>query len=261
MCSWPRCSRSGRRDCSRRAPDGGASVGRRRSGEPAERARRHRCRGRRFVRPTTRLDRSLAIGFALVALALPFILEALGAGYYLSLASRIVIYAIAATSLNLVLGYAGLVSFGHAAFVGLGAYATGILVSEGVVGSGWHLLATLAVTGLAALAIGAISLRTRGVYFIMITLAFAQMLFYLANSVKGYGGDEGLNIRARSMLGFGAFAVDLRIRSPSGTWPSACSARRCSRSRGSARRASAAPCWRCATTTCAPKRSAFRPIG
>ena len=73
--------------------------------------------------------------------------EALGAGYYLSLASRIVIYAIAATSLNLVLGYGGLVSFGHAAFVGLGAYATGILVSEGVVGSGWHLLATLAVTG------------------------------------------------------------------------------------------------------------------
>ena len=154
-------------------------------------------------RPTTRLDRSLAIGFALVALALPLMLEALGAGYYLSLASRIVIYAIAATSLNLVLGYGGMVSFGHAAFVGLGAYVTGILVSEGVVGSGWHLLAMLAVTALAALLIGAISLRTRGVYFIMITLAFAQMLFYLANSVKGYGGDEGLNIRARSMLGFG----------------------------------------------------------
>ena len=163
-----------------------------------------------FPRPTTRLDRSLAIGFGLVALLLPFLLEALGAGYYLSLASRIVIYAIAATSLNLVLGYAGLVSFGHAAFVGLGAYATGILVSEGVVGSGWHLLATLAVTGLAALLIGAISLRTRGVYFIMITLAFAQMLFYLANSVKGYGGDEGLNIRARSVLGFGTVAIDLK---------------------------------------------------
>ncbi|MEO6745578.1 MAG: branched-chain amino acid ABC transporter permease [Caldimonas sp.] len=165
---------------------------------------------------TTHLDRTLAIAFGIAALVLPFILDALGAGYYLSLASRIVIYAIAATSLNLVLGYAGLVSFGHAAFVGLGAYATGILVSEGVVGSGWHLLATLAVTGLAALAIGAISLRTRGVYFIMITLAFAQMLFYLANSVKGYGGDEGLNIKARSVLGFGAFAINLK--SPLALW-------------------------------------------
>ncbi|MEO7337519.1 MAG: branched-chain amino acid ABC transporter permease [Caldimonas sp.] len=130
-------------------------------------------------------------------------LDAFGAGYYLSLASRIVVYAIAATSLNLVLGYGGMVSFGHAAFVGLGAYVTGILVSEGVLGIGWHLLWTVAVTALVAAAIGAISLRTRGVYFIMITLAFAQMLFYLANSVKGYGGDEGLSIKARSLLGFG----------------------------------------------------------
>ncbi len=172
--------------------------------------------GATAITATTHLDRTLAIVFVIAALALPFILDALGAGYYLSLASRIVIYAIAATSLNLVLGYAGLVSFGHAAFVGLGAYATGILVSEGVVGSGWHLLATVAVTGLAALTIGAISLRTRGVYFIMITLAFAQMLFYLANSVKGYGGDEGLNIKARSVLGFGAFAIDLK--NPRALW-------------------------------------------
>jgi branched-chain amino acid transport system permease protein len=167
----------------------------------------------------TRADRFVVVAVAVVALAMPFILDALGASYYLSLASRIVIYAIAATSLNLVLGYAGLVSFGHAAFVGLGAYATGILISEGIVGSGWHLLATLAITALAALAIGAISLRTRGVYFIMITLAFAQMLFYLANSVKGYGGDEGLTIRARSVLGFGAVAVDLK--NPLALWYSA----------------------------------------
>jgi len=138
-----------------------------------------------------------------VALMLPWLLDALGIGYYLSLASRILVYAVAATSLNLVLGYGGLVSFGHAAFVGIGSYATGILISEGVEAVGWHLVATLALSSLAALAIGAISLRTRGVYFIMITLAFAQMLFYLANSVKGYGGDEGLNIRARSALGFG----------------------------------------------------------
>jgi len=147
---------------------------------------------------------------AVLAAALPWLLQALGLDFYLSLANRIVVAAIAATSLNLVLGYGGLVSFGHAAFVGLGAYATAILVSEGVT-SGWaHLGATLLVAGVAALVIGAISLRTRGVYFIMITLAFAQMLFYLANSTKGYGGDEGLNIRARSVLGAGTFAVDLK---------------------------------------------------
>ncbi|MEO8524301.1 MAG: branched-chain amino acid ABC transporter permease, partial [Caldimonas sp.] len=122
---------------------------------------------------------------------------------YVSTAGKIVVFAIAATSLNLVLGYGGMVSFGHAAFFGLGAYATGVLISEGVLNAGLHIAVTVAVCALAALAIGAISLRTRGVYFIMITLAFGQMLFYLANSIKGYGGDEGLNIRARSVLGFG----------------------------------------------------------
>ncbi len=139
----------------------------------------------------------------LAALLLPLVLRALGLDYYVSTAGKIVVFAIAATSLNLVLGYGGMVSFGHAAFFGLGAYATGVLISEGVLNAGVHLVATVAVTALAALVIGAISLRTRGVYFIMITLAFGQMLFYLANSIKGYGGDEGLNIRARSMLGFG----------------------------------------------------------
>jgi len=122
----------------------------------------------------------------------------------------VLVYAIAATSLNLVLGYGGMVSFGHAAFVGLGAYVTGIMISEGIAGAGWHLLATLAVTGLAAWIIGAISLRTRGVYFIMITLAFAQMIFYLANSNKAWGGDEGLNIRTRSIIGIEGFALDLK---------------------------------------------------
>ena len=140
---------------------------------------------------------------ALAALLVPPVLQALGLDFYVSTAGKIVVLAIAATSLNLVLGYAGMVSFGHAAFFGLGAYATGVLVSEGVLNGGAHLLATVALTAFAALVIGAISLRTRGVYFIMITLAFGQMLFYLANSIKGYGGDEGLNIRARSLIGFG----------------------------------------------------------
>jgi branched-chain amino acid transport system permease protein len=136
-------------------------------------------------------------------MALPWLLDALGASFYISFAGRVLVYAIAATSLNLVLGYGGMVSFGHAAFVGLGAYVTGVMISEGALSGAGHLLATLLITGAAAALIGAISLRTRGVYFIMITLAFAQMLFYLANSIKGYGGDEGLNIRARSLIGFG----------------------------------------------------------
>ena len=151
-----------------------------------------------------------ALAVAALALALPFLLRALGFDFYLSLASRVVVYAIAATSLNLVLGYGGMVSFGHAAFVGLGAYVTGVMISEGVQGGAVHLAAVVVVTALAALAIGAVSLRTRGVYFIMITLAFAQMLFYLANSVKGYGGDEGLSIRARSLFSLGGWVLDLK---------------------------------------------------
>ena len=141
------------------------------------------------------------------AIALPWALHALDAEFYLSFASRIVIFAIAATSLNLLLGYGGMVSLGHTAFFGLGAYVTGILLSEGVQGAGAQLLFTVLVVGLMALAIGAISLRTRGVYFIMITLAFAQMLFYLANSIKQYGGDEGLTVRVRTLLPLG---LDLR---------------------------------------------------
>ena len=120
--------------------------------------------------------------------------------FYVSLASRILIYAIAATSLNLVLGYGGMISFGHAAFVGTGAYVASILVTEGVTSAfiGWP--AAIAASALAAWIIGAVSLRTRGVYFIMITLAFAQMMFYLVNSMKAYGGDEGLSLRQRPSL-------------------------------------------------------------
>jgi branched-chain amino acid transport system permease protein len=146
----------------------------------------------------------VAAGVVLLAsLALPWLLGALGADFYLSLATRILVFALAATSLNLLLGYAGMVSLGHAAFMGLGAYASGVLLAEGQQGPVLHLLVTIAVSALAALVIGAISLRTRGVYFIMITLAFAQMLYYLANSLKGWGGDEGLRIRLRVLLPFG----------------------------------------------------------
>jgi branched-chain amino acid transport system permease protein len=136
-------------------------------------------------------------------LAFPLAMQALGLLFYVSFASRVMIYAIAATSLNLVLGYGGMLSFGHAAFVGAGAYVASILVAEGVASAwiGWP--AAVAASALLAWIIGAISLRTRGVYFIMITLAFAQMMFYLVNSMKAYGGDEGLTLPRRAELGLG----------------------------------------------------------
>jgi len=138
----------------------------------------------------------------IIAVAFPAVMQGLDQVFYVSFASRVMIYAIAATSLNLVLGYGGMISFGHAAFVGTGAYVASILVAEGVASAwiGWP--AAVAASAALAWAIGAISLRTRGVYFIMITLAFAQMMFYLVNSMKAYGGDEGLSLPRRAHLGF-----------------------------------------------------------
>jgi branched-chain amino acid transport system permease protein len=118
--------------------------------------------------------------------------------FYISFAARILIYAIAAASLNLVLGYGGMVSFGHAAFFGAGAYVVGILAAEGLTSLWIAWPMAIAVAALAALVIGAISLRTRGVYFIMITLAFAQMIYYIFVSLKAYGGDDGMSLPSRS---------------------------------------------------------------
>jgi branched-chain amino acid transport system permease protein len=146
-----------------------------------------------------------AATWAVVALALafPLAMQAEHQTYYLSFASRIFIYALAATSLNLALGYGGMISFGHAAFVGTGAYVSSIFIAEGVTSAwvGWP--AAVAASAIVALAIGAVSLRTRGVYFIMITLGFAQMMFFLVNSMKAYGGDEGLSLGGRASLGPG----------------------------------------------------------
>ncbi|HEU0259823.1 MAG TPA: branched-chain amino acid ABC transporter permease [Burkholderiales bacterium] len=135
---------------------------------------------------------------AVLACAFPWAMQALDQHFYTSFATRILIYAMAAASLNLVLGYGGMVSFGHAAFFGAGAYIVGILAVEGITSLwiSWPL--AIAVAALAAAAIGAISLRTRGVYFIMITLAFAQMMYYVFVSLKAYGGDDGLSLPGRS---------------------------------------------------------------
>ena len=136
--------------------------------------------------------------FAALLLA-PFVAAWLpGERYLLGLLARVMIFAIAAVSLDLILGYGGLVSFGHAAFVGLGAYTVGILAAHDVTDALIVLPAVLAVCALFALGTGAVAVRTRGVYFIMITLAFGQMAYYTATSLTQYGGDDGMRLNHRS---------------------------------------------------------------
>ncbi len=120
--------------------------------------------------------------------------------FTLSLLARAMIFALAAVSLDFILGGAGLVSFGHAALMGIGAYAVGITMEEGTRDALVAFPAAMAVAGVFALATGAISLKTRGVYFIMITLAFGQMAFFIAQSLSAYGGDDGLTLAARSTI-------------------------------------------------------------
>ncbi|MGO2054597.1 MAG: branched-chain amino acid ABC transporter permease [Halomonadaceae bacterium] len=162
-------------------------------------------------------DRKGLVQMALLGLLflLPVAAYFLGHIYYVNLASRITIIAMAAVGLNLAIGYGGMVSFGHAAYFGLGGYVAGISAYHAfdvtpfmtwpisVPGSDSLLVVWLAAAvlcALLALAIGAISLRTTGVYFIMITLAFAQMIYYFANSWPTYGGEDGLPIYIRNTL-------------------------------------------------------------
>jgi branched-chain amino acid transport system permease protein len=130
--------------------------------------------------------------------------------YVLDLFSRIMIFAIAAVALDFLIGYGGLISFGHAAFVGLGAYAVGILSVHGFTDALIALPVALAASALFALATGAVCLRTQGVYFIMITLAFSQMVFFTASSLAPYGGDDGLTVRARDTIAGFALMRDPR---------------------------------------------------
>jgi branched-chain amino acid transport system permease protein len=134
-------------------------------------------------------------------IALPSVVTALGQPYYIDLVRRIMILAIAATSLNLILGYGGLVSFGHAAYIGIGAYSVGILAFYGVTNGWLQWGVAIGASALVALAIGAVSIRTSGIYFIMITLAFTQMLYYLGISLDAFGGDDGMRLKAKSQLG------------------------------------------------------------
>jgi branched-chain amino acid transport system permease protein len=154
-----------------------------------------------------RTPRGMLAAAVLAALAvLPLLTEAFDQRYLLSIGTRVVIWSIAAISLNMILGYGGMVSFGHAAFFGVGGYTVGILAHHDVT-NGWLQwpLALLAAAAWAAL-IGALSLRTRGLYFIMITLAFAQLVFYIAAGLEEYGADDGLNISRSRFPG----VIDLR---------------------------------------------------
>ena len=145
----------------------------------------------------------LAIVLVAIAMSLPWAANAAGMEFYIGVATRIMIFAIAASSLNLILGYGGMISFGHAAFLGVGAYAVGIAAFHGV-GSAWLAWGVaLACSAVAALLVGLVVIRTRGVYFIMITMAMSQLLYFFFVGLRTYGGDDGLRIVARPMLGMG----------------------------------------------------------
>ena len=145
--------------------------------------------------------RAVVVILLLLALVLlPVYVEFTGSRFLLTLFTRIVILALAAVSLNLILGYGGMMSFGHAAYLGIGGYSVGILAFEGVTSGFVQWPVALLVSALFALVIGALSLRTRGVYFIMITLAFAQMAYYIVAGLARYGGDDGLTIEKRSQF-------------------------------------------------------------
>ena len=145
--------------------------------------------------------RNLVAAALLVALALlPLYVQLTNDQFTLTLFTRIVILALAAVSLNLILGFGGMMSFGHAAYLGIGGYAVGILAFEHVTSGFVQWPVALAASALFALVIGALSLRTRGVYFIMITLAFAQMAYYVISGLARYGGDDGLTIYTRSQF-------------------------------------------------------------
>ena len=150
--------------------------------------------------PTLNLRTVVGLLLLLALVLLPVYVELTGSRFLLTLFTRIVILALAAVSLNLILGYGGMMSFGHAAYLGIGGYAVGMLAFEGITTGFVQWPVALLVSAFFAFVIGALSLRTRGVYFIMITLAFAQMAYYIVAGLARYGGDDGLTIQKRSQF-------------------------------------------------------------
>ena len=146
--------------------------------------------------------RDWVTGAVIAVLALvPLVVSLTDNAFFLDLATRFVILAIAAISLNLILGYGRMISFGHAAYIGIGAYAVGIPAYYEIYNGYLHILIATSVSAVFALVTGVVCLRTRGVNFIMITMAFAQMVFFAFVSIEEYGGDDGLVIEIRSEFG------------------------------------------------------------
>jgi branched-chain amino acid transport system permease protein len=152
----------------------------------------------RAHRPTR--DVVLPVLMFLVFALLPLFASLTAKQYLLDIGGRMMVFAVAAVALDLLVGYAGLISFGHAAFVGLGAYAVGILSAHGIDDALISLPFAIAVSMLFAWLTGIVCLRTKGAYFIMITLAFGQMVYFIATSLAPYGGDNGLTIAARNTI-------------------------------------------------------------
>lgn len=145
----------------------------------------------------------LPLGVLLVLAALPPVASALGLDFYIGFARRALVFALAAASLNFILGQGGMAALGHCGFMGVGAY-TLVALSDAGVNSAWLLWGGAMLAGAAAAAlIGSVALRARGVYFLMSTLAFAQMLYFMAVSLRAYGGDDGYTLLQRPEPGLG----------------------------------------------------------
>lgn len=140
----------------------------------------------------------VTVGMVCVLALVPIVGPGIGTTFYTTLFTRILIYSLAASGLNIVLGYGGLVSFGHSLYLALGAYVYAILSSYGLENGWLHVVVALTACTTLALLIGSVCLRTKGMAFIMITLAFAQMFYYVAVSLKAFGGDEGMSLPRRS---------------------------------------------------------------
>jgi branched-chain amino acid transport system permease protein len=144
---------------------------------------------------------SFSLGVLAAFAFIPLVAKLTGFAFLMTLFTRIVILAIAAVSLNFILGYGGMISLGHAAYIGIGGYTVGILAHHGIHSGFVQWPLAIGLSALFGLVTGALSLRTRGVYFLMITLAFAQMFYFLTVGLEKYGGDDGLTIHQRSVFG------------------------------------------------------------
>jgi branched-chain amino acid transport system permease protein len=158
-----------------------------------------------------RTPRGVVTALVLLFIALVPVIAPWIGNFYIGVFTRMMIWAIAAVSLNLIMGYGGMISFGHTAFLGVAAYAVGIMAYHGVTSAWIQWPVALAVSATVALLFGAIALRTRGVYFIMITLALSQMLYFLSVSARKYGSTDGLVVNARSDFGLPFLDLDHRL--------------------------------------------------